>query len=100
MNVNRNDKRDELNKIVQFLEKNWSRQSLWNWTCGKYSSFQSTSLDFASVLLIWGLKDAGRLLQRIIEALDEDCVVVEDYFEKLRQTLLAKRDDCTKVRGI
>jgi len=49
----------------------------------------------------WGLEDAGRLLQRIIDALDEDCVVVKDYFEKLRHTLLAKKDDpdFTKLQG-
>ena len=41
----------------------------------------------------WGLEDAGRLLQRIIDALDEDCVVVKEYFEKLRLALLAKKDD-------
>ena len=49
----------------------------------------------------WGLEDAGRLLQRIVDALDEDCVVVKEYFEKLRLTLLAKKDDpdFTKLQG-
>lgn len=49
----------------------------------------------------WGLEDAGRLLQRIVDALDEDCVVVKDYFEKLRLALLAKKEDpdFTKLQG-
>ena len=49
----------------------------------------------------WGLEDAGRLLQRIVDALDEDCVVVKEYFEKLRLALLAKKDDpdFTKLQG-
>ena len=41
----------------------------------------------------WGLDDASRLLQRIVNALDEDCVVVKDYFEKLKSTLDSKKDD-------
>ena len=41
----------------------------------------------------WGLEDASRLLIRLTEAFDEDCVVVKDYFEKLRITLDAKKDD-------
>ena len=49
----------------------------------------------------WGLEDAARLLQRLIEAFDEDCVVVKDYFEKLRLKLLAKKEDpdFTKLQG-
>ena len=49
----------------------------------------------------WGLEDAARLLQRLIEAFDEDCVVVKDYFEKLRLKLLSKKDDpdFTKLQG-
>ena len=49
----------------------------------------------------WGLEDAARLLQRLIDAFDEDCVVVKDYFEKLRLKLLAKKDDpdFTKLQG-
>ena len=49
----------------------------------------------------WGLEDAARLLQRLIDAFDEDCVVVKDYFEKLRLKLLSKKDDpdFTKLQG-
>ena len=49
----------------------------------------------------WGLDDAARLLQRLIDAFDDDCVVVKDYFEKLRLKLLSKKDDpdFTKLQG-
>ena len=49
----------------------------------------------------WGLEDAARLLQRLIDAFDDDCVVVKDYFEKLRLKLLSKKDDpdFTKLQG-
>ena len=49
----------------------------------------------------WGLEDAARLLQRLIDAFDEDCVVVKEYFEKLRLKLLSKKDDpdFTKLQG-
>ena len=41
------------------------------------------------------------MLQRLIDAFDDDCVVVKDYFEKLRLKLLAKKDDpdFTKMQG-
>jgi len=49
----------------------------------------------------WGLEDAARLLQRLIDAFDDDCVVVRDYFERLRLKLLTKKEDpdFTKLQG-
>ena len=41
----------------------------------------------------WGLEDATRLLQRFIESLDEDLMVVKDYVDKIKRKLEAKIGD-------
>ena len=41
----------------------------------------------------WGLEDATRLLQRFVESLDEDLMVVKDYVEKIKRKLESKLGD-------
>ena len=49
----------------------------------------------------WGLEDATRLLQRFIESLDEDLMVVKDYVDKVKRKLEAKIGDpeFTRLQG-
>ena len=48
----------------------------------------------------WGLEDATRLLQRFIESLDEDLMVVKDYVDKVKRKLEAKIATTTSSRGL
>ena len=41
----------------------------------------------------WGLEDATRLLQRFIDSLDEDLMVVKDYVDKIKRKLETKIGD-------
>lgn len=49
----------------------------------------------------WNMDDAIRLLQRFIEALDEDLSVVKDYTEKVKRKLESKKEDpdFTRLQG-
>ena len=49
----------------------------------------------------WGLEDATRLLQRFIDALDEDLMVVKEYVEKIKRKLETKigDPDFTRLQG-
>ena len=50
----------------------------------------------------WGLDDASKLLRRLIDALDDDCVVVRDFYEKLKMKLETFKNDpdFTKFHGV
>ena len=46
----------------------------------------------------WSLDEAVRLLQRLIEALDDDLTCVKDYIDKVKRRLEAKKDDTDFTR--
>ena len=46
----------------------------------------------------WSLDEAARLLQRLVDAFDEDLTCVKDYVDKVRRRLEAKKDDVDFTR--
>ena len=46
----------------------------------------------------WSLDEAARLLQRLIDAMDEDLTVVKEYVDKVKRRLETKKDDVDFTR--
>ena len=46
----------------------------------------------------WSLDEAARLLQRLIDSLDEDLTCVKDYIDKVKRRLESKKDDTDFTR--
>ena len=46
----------------------------------------------------WSLEEAARLLQRLVEALDDDLTCVKDYIDKVKRRLESKKDDTDFTR--
>ena len=51
-----------------------------------------------SIAKDWSLDEASRLLQRLVEAMDEDLTCVKDYIDKVRRRLESKKDDVDFTR--